>query len=139
MNSPQEAVKQVADLLYCKGDACDFGVDESFLPQMIEQARASHPTKGISAVKQWMWWDYDISDEDKNRFVASGFQPAIIFANYLIWDSRDRWPEGWNVKTSALVTFERNCFFITRSTVYILVGNGHRKTVDPQMAASLHF
>lgn len=139
MNSPQEAVKQVADLLYCKGNVCDFGIDESCLPQMIEQARTCYPNKGISAVKQWMWWDYDISDDDKNRFMESGFKPAIIFANYLIWDSRDRWPEGWNVKTSALVAFETNCFFITRSTVYILVGKGHRKMVDPQLVAGIHF
>lgn len=139
MNSPQEAVKEVADLLYCKGDICDFGIDESQLPKMIVQASTCYPNKGISVVKQWIWWDYDISDEDKNRCTESGFQPAIIFANYLIWDSRGRWPEGWNVKTSALVAFEANCFFITRSTVYILVGKGHRKMVDPQLVASIHF
>ena len=139
MNSPQEAVRQVADLLYCKGNICDFGAEELCLPQMIEQARKCYPNKGISAVKQWMWWDYDISDDDKNRFMESGFKPAIIFANYLIWDSRERWPEGWNVKTSALVAFEANCFFITRSTVYILVGKGHRKVVDPQLVAGIHF
>jgi len=139
MTSPIDAVERVTDTLYRKGVACDFGIDESQLPQMIEQASACYPSKGISVVKQWMWWDYDISDEDKNRFIESGFQPAIIFANYLIWDSRGRWPEGWNVKTSALVAFEANCFFITRSTVYILVGKGHRKTVDSQVVAGIHF
>ena len=139
MNSPQDAVQQVADLLYCKGDVCDFGVDESCLPQMIEQASNCYPNKGISAVKDWMWWDHDISEDEKNSFIKIGFQPAIIFANYLLWDSRDRWPVGLNVKTSALVSFEANCFFITRSTVYILVGKGNRKTVDPQLIASIHF
>lgn len=139
MNSAQEVVKEVADLLYSKGCICDFGIDESCLPKMIEQARTCYPGKGISAVKEWMWWDYDISDEDKSRYMQSGFQAAILFANYLIWDSRGRWPEGWNVKTSALVSFEENCFFITGSTVYILVGNGHRKMVDPQLVAGIHF
>jgi len=139
MNTSQDAVQQVADLLYTKGDVCDFGVDELYLPQMIERASERYPTKGISAVKQWMWWDYNISDDDKKRFTDSGVQPAIIFANYLIWDSRGRWPEGWNVKTTLLVSFEDNCFFVTRNTVYILVGKGHRKTVDPQLVHNIHF
>lgn len=139
MNSAKDAVQQVADLLYVRGTACDFGVDESFLPVIIETTKKRFPHKGISAVKQWMWWDYDISEDDRNHFVASGVQPAIVFANYLLWDSRDRWPEGWNVKTTPLVSFEENCLFITRNTVYILVGKGQRKTVDPRHAASIYF
>jgi len=139
MTAPTDAIQEVANMLYRKGDMCDFGVDESSLPAMIDMASTRYPNKAIRAVKNWMWWDFEVSEETLTRFQESGVQPAIIFAHYLIWDSSRRWQEGWNVKTTALVRFEENCFFITRNTVYILVGKGHRKTVDPQVAASLHF
>jgi hypothetical protein len=106
---------------------------------MIDMASTCYPNKVIRAVKNWMWSDFEVSEEALGCFQESGIQPAIMFAHYLIWDSSGRWQEGWNVKTTALVSFEENCFFITRNTVYILVGKGHRKNVYPQAAASLHF
>lgn len=139
MTTAQDAVQQVADLLYARGTPCDFGIDELSLPEIIETTRSRFPNKSISAVKNWAWWDYDISESDRKHFVANGVQPAIIFANYLIWDSRGRWPEGSNVKTTPLVNFEENCLFITRNTVYIIVGKGQRKTVNPHHASSLYF
>lgn len=139
MTFPIDAVQEVASVLYGRGDACDFGIDESRLPEMIDMAFARYPTRKVRAVKQWMWWDFDVSEEARLQYAASGVQPAIIFANYLIWDSSNKWKEGWNVKTTALVTFEENCFFITHRTVYILVGQGNRKTVNPDVANKIHF
>jgi hypothetical protein len=139
MTAPIDAIQKVACMLYNTGVVCDFGVDESCLPGMIDMARVRYPSKAIRAVKNWMWWDFEVSEETHSHFQEKRVQPAIIFAHHLIWDSSKRWSEGWNVKTTALVTFEENCFFITRNTVYILVGKVHRKTVDPQAAVSLHF
>lgn len=139
MTELKDAVQKVADILYRNGDICDFGVEESLLPKMVELAQNRYPHKKIRAVKQWMWWDYDIPVETCAKFSAAGVQPAIVFSTYLIWDSSGQWEEGWNVKTTPLVTFEENCFFITRNTVYILVGQGHRKRVDPAAASSIYF
>lgn len=129
----------MVDLLYSKGAACDFGIDEAMLAPMIEIVSTRYLGKGICAVKNWMWWDYEISDEVRQHFIDAGVHPAIVFANYVMWDSRDRWPEGSNVKTTPLVAFEENCLFITRNTVYILIGEGHRKTVDPYVADKVRF
>lgn len=140
MTLPTEAINEVADLLYRKGTLCDFGVDESVLPDMIELALARYPNKrAVRAIRQWVWWDLDVSEENRCKFVEAGVQPAMIFATYLLWDNSKQFEEGWNVKTTPLVTFEENCFFITRNTVYILVGQEHRKTVKPQTAASVYF
>jgi len=139
MTVPIDAIQEVADMLYSAGVDCDFGVDESHLLAVIEMARARYANRTIRAVKNWMWWDFEVSEVIRDRFDDSNIKPAIIFAHDVIWDSSKRMSEGWNVKTTALVRFEENCLFITRNTVYILVGKGHRKTVDPQMADSLHF
>lgn len=139
MTTPIDAIQEVAGMLYETGVICDFGIDESLLPAMIDMAKTRYPNRAIRAVKNWMWWDFEVSEETRKLFQESGIQPAIVFAHHLIWDSSRRFQEGWNVKTTALVRFEENCFFITRNTAYILVGKGHRKTVDPQAAESLHF
>ncbi|MFO1387703.1 DUF6957 family protein [Cellvibrio sp.] len=139
MIAPMDALQGVADALYRKGTPCDFGIDDSCLPAMIELAFARYPNKAVRAVKDWAWWDLAISNESRPQYAAAGVQPAIVFSTYLIWDSREQWSEGWNVKTTVLVSFEENCMFITRNTVYILVGHGYRKTVDPQIVASLYF
>lgn len=139
MTTPIDAIQEVVGMLYSTGVICDFGIDESRLPTIIDMAKTRYPNRAIRAVKNWMWWDFEVSEETRKLFQESGIQPAIVFAHYLIWDSSKRFQEGWNVKTTALVSFEENCFFITRNTAYILVGKGHRKTVDPQVAESLHF
>ena len=139
MTSSNDAIQEVAGMLYSPGIDCDFGVDESLLPVMIEIARGRHPNRAVRAVKNWMWWDFEVSETDLHRFEENGVKPAMLFAHYLIWDSRGHWSEGWNVKSTVLVKFEENCFFITRNTVYILVGKGSRKVVDPDVTASLHF
>ena len=139
MTVPIEMLKDMVDILYRKGAICDFGINESLLQVTVELACTRYPGKAVRAIKQWVWWDLDVSAKARRQYEASGIQPAIMFSTYLVWDSGDRWSEGWNVKTTALVSFEENCFFITRNTVYILVGNGYRKTVDPQLAASVYF
>lgn len=139
MPPPNDAISNVIGMLHSSGADCDFGVDESHLSAMIDLATGRHPNRAVRAVKNWMWWDFEVSETDLHRFEENGVKPAMLFANYLIWDSRGQWAEGWNVKSTPLVKFEENCFFITRNTVYILVGKGTRKTVDPDIAASLYF
>ena len=139
MSSPNDAISDVIGMLHSPGSDCDFGVDESHLSAMIDLARGRYPNRAVRAVKSWMWWDFEVSKAELARFVSIDVKPAMIFAHYLIWDSRGQWAEGWNVKSTPLVKFEENCFFITRNSVYILVGKGTRKPVDPNVAASLYF
>lgn len=138
MTSPNECVQELADLLYDKGIFCDFGIDESSVPRQIEMVQERYPNKAISAVKNWIWWDLDVSEEARLYLEANKILPAMIFANFLIWDSRGRWSEGTSVLTTPLVSFEENCLSITRNTVYILVGKGSRKTVDPEVAGKFY-
>lgn len=139
MPSLDEIVRDLTGMLYDEGDACDFGVDESNLAGMIELAGVRHPDKPIRAVKDWVWWDLDITDEQKDQFTAQNLIPSIIFATHLISDSSGCFSIGWNVKTTELVVFEENCLFVTRRTVYILVGKGSRKLVELSMARSIFF
>ena len=139
MTSLNDCVQELADLLYDNGIFCDFGVDESELSRMIEVGRERYPDKAISAVKNWIWWDLDVSEEARLYLEANKILPAMIFANFLIWDSRGRWSEGTSVLTTPLVSFEENCLFVTRNTVYVLIGKGSRKTVDPIIASKVYF
>jgi hypothetical protein len=139
MKAEEDFVRQMFALLYQRGAPTDIGCDESLKDKMIALAETRHPNKNICVVKDWKWWDYDVNEDEYKSYRDAGFFPSLIFANYMVWDKCKRWPEGYNVKTSMLVTFEENCFFITRSTVYILLGPGQRKAVNPDAANAIGF
>ncbi len=120
-----------------KGDYCDFGCDEVNLANVIDSASLKYPNTPLCAVKNWSWWDYQITDDLRDNFDDAGVQPAIIYAEFLLFDERNRWPSGSIVKSTPLKVFEDGYYFVTRNTVYILVGQGTRKLVDPRLVANI--
>jgi hypothetical protein len=50
-----------------------------------------------------------------------------LFASGIVHDSRDRFRPGKGVRTSFLAERHEGPFFITKNTVYVLLGAGRRK------------
>jgi len=94
------------------------------------------PYKKLCIVKNWQWWDLTLSDQDKKLFAQNGQVPALIKADTIIEDEADRFPRGGWVRTSPLVCFSESCIFETKNTLYLLVGNGSRKTVSLSAAVA---
>ncbi len=134
-----DILHRIDNLLNAKGEECNFGCDESKLHESIQLAQLRYPDKGVCAVKAWSWWDFEVDEETRVMFLKQGTLASVIYSSYVIWDERERWLIGDSVKTSVLVNFEDNCYFITRSSVYILVGRGTRKLVDPFVVNQVHF
>lgn len=44
-------------------------------------------------------------------------QPAILYVHDLLMDSSGQWEAGWKVKSTALASFEDDCYFLTRNLV----------------------
>lgn len=77
MTVPNDAIQEVAGMLYSAGVVCNFGVDESLLPAMIDMAQTRYPNKVIRAVKNWMWWDFEVSGGDSRSL--SGALRKLLF------------------------------------------------------------
>ncbi len=139
MNNNEDNIQKITSLLNEPGHQCGYGGKESELDYLIDTAQSKYPHKGVCAVKNWKWWNFDMDKNGQKYFASRCVHPSIVYAKYVIWDKSNRWPQGSHVKTTLLCEFDAEYFFITKNTVYILVGPGTRKTVDPDLVASIQF
>ena len=80
-------------------------------------------------VREWMWLDLDVSDEQRALLEKTGRQPVMIYAHAVVYDSAGRWDAGDFVRTSPLLAFDDGFLFKTSNTTYVLLGDGVRKRV----------
>ena len=87
--------------------------------------------RDVIAFENWTWWDVYMMEN------TTSAPMEIIYARNVINTNTRRFDIGDWVRTSPLVRFSNNCLFETNSTVYVLVGNGTRKTVNAESILSL--
>jgi hypothetical protein len=78
-------------------------------------------------VRQWLWIDLDVTDEQRIELTKTQRQPALIYAHSVIYDSARRWDVGDFVRTSPLYRFDEGFLFKTLNSIYVLLGPGQRK------------
>lgn len=128
---------KVAQLLYGPGEVMP-GVAMSW-----EQARERVEARGHSQrmpyciVSDWVWHDLIVPSLFHERFQIDGQQPVMLYAHNVMFDSAGRFDVGDWVRTSPLVSFSEGCFFQTRNTLYVLVGDGLRKQTELSTLMSL--
>lgn len=99
--------------------------------------KANH--KKIRFVRTWIWWNLICTKADEAVLLKQGMLPTALYSHDLIWDESGIFTPGWSVKTSLLEKFEEECLFITRNTIYVLVGPGRQSDIDPRVFNSIHF
>lgn len=93
----------------------------------IERMRKRFRFEGYCLVRDWVWIDLDVSDEQRVLLEKTGRQPTVVYAHTVIYDSERRWDVGDFVRTSPLREFHDGFLFQTWNTVYVLLGDGVRK------------
>ena len=81
-------------------------------------------------VRQWIWIDLVMPEAVLEDLKRSGRQPVMLYAHEVVSDSQRRFQPGDWVRSTPLVSFSDGCFFQTLNTVYVLLGNGVRKTAE---------
>jgi hypothetical protein len=81
-------------------------------------------------IKDWVWIDLILTDQEREQLKAADQQPVVLYSHSVLFDSNRRFDVGDWVRTSPLVTFSDGCFFRTRNSLYVLVGDGVRKRAD---------
>jgi hypothetical protein len=102
----------------------------------IALAQSLAPGKPYCTVKDWIIADLDLADypefhDEQNR------DPAIMYSHYVLTDEAGRFRRGDWVRSTLLVSFSHGCIFESRNTVYVLIGPGFRKKVDPKLVMSV--
>ena len=113
------------DLLYSPGEPMNGSTmtDE----QALAYARERFSYFEFCLVRQWLWIDLNVTDEQRIELAKTQRQPALIYAHSVIYDSARRWDVGDFVRTSPLYRFDEGFLFKTLNSTYILLGEGVRK------------
>lgn len=106
---------------------CQLSVEEA-----LAWVRAAYPNKPHCLVRDWRWLDLDIPVDDHEFLEQRGQQPAALYANNVVFDSRSRWAPGNWVRSTLLHRYDEKGAFVTLNTVYVLMGEGikQKTTVD---------
>ncbi len=94
-----------------------------------EVAIEINPDKPIAIITDWVWWDLEVTAEQRQLLVDMGMLPIVLQSNNLMYDERKRFKPGSRVRTSLLSKFHKSAIFETKNTFYILIGPGQRKSV----------
>lgn len=117
------------------GDPCDFGCDESSVPEIIAYIKEHLPSYPYCVIADWVWIDINVKPEVLKQFNERGLKPSFIYAHKVIDDETQRPFEF--VRTTYLQDFRENCIFLSRNTAYILQGQGTRVSIDPVVFAAV--
>lgn len=79
-------------------------------------------------VRDWVWIDLIMPDEVLKELEKINKKPVMIYSHTVIYDSSRRFDVGDWVRTTPLVEFSDGCLFRTQNSMYVLIGNGVRKT-----------
>lgn len=93
--------------------------------------------KPYCLVKNWSLIDLNLTQEHREMVERAGSEPILMYASYVIYDSQRRFDTGNWVRSTLMLRLIENCLFETQNTVYILVGDGKRKTADPSVVMSI--
>lgn len=105
--------------------------------EALSYARQRFPHGSFCLIRSWLWLDLDAPTEILQNLAASHRQPAIIYADTVIYDSERRWDVGDFVRTSPLHHFEDAFLFRTLNTTYLLLGPGQRKRTSIENVACI--
>ncbi|MBU0811888.1 hypothetical protein SAMN05216370_3130 [Pseudomonas peli] len=128
-------IEKISDFLSSEGEAIPSACDDEVAG--IALAQKLYPGKPYCSVRQWVLVDLDISDDKKALVAEQGFRPILLYAHAVVNDSACRFSPGDWVRSTLLVDLKSNCLFETRNSVYILLGAGSRKTVEPAVVTGI--
>lgn len=105
-------------------DGCSLSVKEAALA--VQEKFASRP---YCLVSDWTILDLDVNAEELKALHTRGLEPVLVYALCVVLDSRGRYqPRDW-VRTSFQIGFESAGYFLTKNTVYVLLGRGNRQGI----------
>ena len=120
-----EKLNEITALLFSAGlpmSGAKVSQDEA-----VRIVRERYPYAEYCIVSNWRWIDLEVTPVQLSELTRTNRQPAVIYADTVIYDSSRRWDVGDFVRTSFLHKFEEDFIFKTLNSIYILIGNGVRK------------
>ena len=81
-------------------------------------------------MKQWIIADLQVTKAEQDRLASMGLLAKAVYSHEVVLDSRRRFSPGHWVRTNFGVSYDHPYMFETKSTVYLLLGDGVRKPAE---------
>lgn len=127
------SLEQIMSFLYGSGDLVEGWAGDA--ADIVHAALQRFPGKPFCLVKRWILIDVVANEGELS---PAEIPPMVIFAHEVVQDSMRRFAPGHWVRTTYAVSRPDLCMFETRSTVYLLLGDGYRKEGSLDVVFSLH-
>lgn len=113
-------------------NGCDLPPDDA---QALAHTR--FPNLSTCLVRDWTILDLETTSDEMEALRDRGLEPVMIYALNVVFDSRGRFNAGDWVRSSFQLSFEDNGFFLTKNTLYVLLGKGARQRITVSDLTSL--
>lgn len=121
-------LKQLAaffDRQHVPMEGCSLSADEAAIA--AHEKFASRP---FCLINEWTILDLQLGELEVGNLRLRGLEPVMVYASCVVLDSRGRYQPGDWVRSSFQTSHEAQGFFITKNTVYVLIGNGKRQEIS---------
>lgn len=105
-------------------DGCSLSTHEAAIT-----AQKRFVPRPFCLVSDWSILDLEVSVDQLNALHSRGLEPVVVYALCVVLDSRGRYQSGDWVRTSFQTGYESPGFFLTKNTVYVLMGKGKRQVI----------
>ncbi|KAB0486462.1 hypothetical protein SAMN04490202_2813 [Pseudomonas reinekei] len=112
------------DRQYTPLDGCSLSAREAEIA-----VREKLPSRPFCLVKHWTILDLQVSADELEALRSRGLEPVMVYASSVVLDSRGRYQPGDWVRSSFHTSHGPPGFFITKNTVYLLLGMGKRQVI----------
>ncbi|MBB4059128.1 MULTISPECIES: DUF6957 family protein [Pseudomonas] len=107
------------------------------LDEALALAKKIYKWMPLCAVEEWVIMDAIVTEDERAKVAAAGCQPMFMFAHKVVDDEQQRFEPGHWVRSSMGTAFTDGFLFVTRNSVYVLLGPGHRKSASIQAIFSI--
>lgn len=118
-------LEEVSQFLHAAGEkAPGWHGSEDELINLAEQTFRGKP---FCLVKNWIIAELQLTQDELKKLSSMGILPTVVYAHEVVRDSRNRFSQGHWVRTNFGISHDHPYMFETKSTVYLLLGDGLRK------------
>jgi hypothetical protein len=100
-----------------------------YLEQAIHAAQKRFPGRSFCLVDEWVWLDLDAPEAVIQGLNGEGKKPVMLLVLNVLFDSTTASKEPQLFRSTPLIEFNDGMFFQTKSKLYVLTGQGRRKSM----------
>lgn len=98
------------------------------LEQAIHAAQERLPGRSFCVVDEWVWLDLDAPEMVIQGLRGEGKRPVMLLVLNALFDSATAFKEIQAFRSTPLTEFSDGMFFQTKNKLYVLTGQGRRKS-----------